>query len=216
MEPQSRAGVLEAVRAGQRTVADVSAAIGLHPNTVRTQLKHLVDEGLLVRQPASPSGRGRPRSEYYPAAGMHGHHADKPVAQVFDDASVDLVVAGFGRLDVPDAEDVTARARRLASRLPPMATDTPDASTSLADLAHILTLLRFDPSVEANRITLRGCPILRVAEPLPHVGCSLHAEVIRARLENTGSPWTARLRPFAIDGRCVVDLSAPGATDEPG
>src|SRR5690625_6457097 len=47
-----------------RPVAELSTALGVHPNTVRTALAELRTAGLVQRDRAPGGGRGRPSYEY--------------------------------------------------------------------------------------------------------------------------------------------------------
>src|SRR5690606_2416661 len=47
-------------RGGVQTVAELAAALELHPNSVRFHLDTLIEHGLVARAPARPDGPGRP------------------------------------------------------------------------------------------------------------------------------------------------------------
>ena len=66
---ESRVRVLEALRVGgSAAVPELAELVGLAPNTVRLHLDQLVDAGLVTRERAEPTGRGRPRQIYSAAA----------------------------------------------------------------------------------------------------------------------------------------------------
>lgn len=61
----SRISLLESLRSGERmTIAELSEAVQLHPNTTREHLARLVDAGFVVCEPEDRRTRGRPRILY--------------------------------------------------------------------------------------------------------------------------------------------------------
>lgn len=61
----SRISLLETLRSGERmTIADLSEAVDLHPNTTREHLARLVDAGFVISEPEQRRTRGRPRILY--------------------------------------------------------------------------------------------------------------------------------------------------------
>lgn len=61
----SRISLLETLRSGERmTIAELSEAVDLHPNTTREHLARLVDAGFVICEPEQRRTRGRPRILY--------------------------------------------------------------------------------------------------------------------------------------------------------
>ncbi len=205
MDAQSRPLVLDAVRSGHHTVAAIAAETGLHANTVRAQLSRLTADGLVQRTTASSVGRGRPVSEYRPSPRMRTTISGRPSTDALQEATLDLVVSGFGTADVPTAEDVDACGRRLANELPEPPPDM-TADESLQDLKATLGALGFDPWLDGSRLTLQRCPLLGLAHSLPNIACGIHAAILRERLARTGGHWQSELRPFHDGGLCLVNV----------
>lgn len=86
------------------TIATVSAASGLHGNTVRDHLDGLVEDGLVRRSTAPARGRGRPALQYL------AHPAEVSRPQLREYAGLAMALAGQlhrSKAD-PRAEAVTA------------------------------------------------------------------------------------------------------------
>ena len=66
----SRVALMDVLRCGQGlTVAELSTAVSLHPNTTREHLSRLIDAGLVTGEPEQRASRGRPRMFYRAAQG---------------------------------------------------------------------------------------------------------------------------------------------------
>ncbi len=182
------------VTSGTATLAELSGALGGHPNTTRVQLEHLVSEGLVheTPRPLAP-GRGRPARSYSPTI--------------------------FGRqiaLEDLDRDDQGALVEAIAEHL----TESPDpVAASLAvgrswgrrlpqDVGLVETLAGqgFTPEETDGTIALRTCPMLNSAERRTRIVCGIHQGMIDAI-----APEPMLLRPFAVPGACLVTRVA----DEP-
>jgi predicted ArsR family transcriptional regulator len=149
------------------TVAEITAAVGVHHTAVRSHLAKLRDAGLITESHAEPTGRGRPKL-LYTADSMFGAERD-PYREL---ASMLARVVREG--STPRA--VGAAAGRDAA--------LHDAATHLDTVDLIEREARdlgFDP-VRRGRpgrpeLVLRHCPFADVAADDPDSVCSLHLGV---------------------------------------
>lgn len=204
----SRAALLETLRAQARptTLAALAHSAGLHENTVREHLDALLGDGLAVRSPAEPSGRGRPawlyeatdadpqeRSENagLVAALAHAIHHGSP-------APVDDAVAA-GR----EWGQYLARQRGAAPQQTP--------ASSRREVVRLFEDLGFAPETDARATSVRltRCPLLEAAHRYPDVVCGVHRGLTQAALEEYGADSDGVvLLPFAEPGACRLHLTA--------
>lgn len=199
------------------TIAELAEVLGGHPNSTRAQLGNLVDAGLVERVEIESGARGRP---------AHGHRLTERGRLVADAVHVarpvstdELVLAMAEHLaTTPDAE-VHARAigRHWAAQLadvpPAGGRRSADPATLPVDqVVSVLTTAGFSPQVDpTGDVALRTCPVLRSARQHPEVVCTMHAEMLRATLEQSGADDVeVGLVPFARDGACLVHLTRAG------
>ncbi|GAA0909969.1 helix-turn-helix transcriptional regulator [Streptomyces thermoalcalitolerans] len=209
-----RREVLDVLRAAARPlgVAETAERIGVHPNTVRFHLDALVAEGMVVRQAEAPSGPGRPRTVYAPRPGMDrgGTRSYRLLARIL-----------LGQLasQGPRAREAATEAGRawggfLVDPLPP--SQPPTAERSAARLLALLDGLGFAPEAEGGgagkapeRIRLRHCPFLELAEEYGQLVCPVHLGLMQGALDGLRAPLTAtRLEPFAEPDSCLAHLAA--------
>lgn len=181
---------------GPLHVEDLSAATGLHPNTVREHLAMLVDVDLVRREPEVRTVRGRPRMIYRATSA-------RDVAEDPD---------ALRRLEL----DI-AQARRAAALVADGADGAGDASVQrtagptrdvLALESH-LDRIGFDPVFEPGELTfhLWRCPFLELARTRQDVVCRLHTELAQGVLEQAdGDHVVERLVPFVGEEHCTLVL----------
>jgi predicted ArsR family transcriptional regulator len=183
------------------TVAEVAAATGLHPSTVRAHLEQLAGSGLLTRHRQPDGSPGRPAWRYQ-AVERPGARADRPYR--------DLAAALIGHL--ARAEDDPHAAGVRAGRDWGRALAAPLGRTAPVDgLVRVLDRLGFTPDVVdredagAAVVYLRSCPFLELAQASPDVVCGVHLGVIGGALGAMGgSAADTTLEPFAVPGACVI------------
>ncbi|MFF1530172.1 helix-turn-helix transcriptional regulator [Cellulomonas sp. NPDC058312] len=220
----SRLEVLHLLRTeGATTVQALAARTGLHGNTLRGHLDHLVADGLASREPEQRAVRGRPRTVYRAAtdAGPDGPGTglDPGPARGLDEAAARagltrLLLAAYGT----PADDVAAAAvaagERMLDVLPGPVARAASAAQAAAQAqrsalhAH-LDRLGFDPEPDADGATVRlwRCPFLDLARARPEVVCAVHLGLARGVLDRVGGPVRAdRLVPFAGPRRCDLHL----------
>ena len=178
----------------RRPLAELVAATGLHPNTVREHLQRLIDAGYVVAETERRSTRGRPRVLYTAATGEA--RASSPIA-------------------AQRAQDAARRGDLLRRVYPTGAAETlaPDALHQLDALVDDLGDAGFDPLVDEVALTvdLTPCPHATSAD---HRGtlCSVHVGLMDAVLSQAGGPLKVDgIAPSCDPAQCVVQLSSQPA-----
>jgi predicted ArsR family transcriptional regulator len=175
------------------TIGVLTEALGGHPNTVRAQLAHLVEQGFATEVSLPAGGRGRPALAFAPTL-----------------AGRQVSLAEPGRDD--HAALVEAVAEQLAA--------TPDPVSAAHDLGRAwgrriapaedgrlfetLGAQGFTPERTADGIALLTCPLLDSALRHPEVVCGMHQGLIDAL-----STERLELVPFAAPGFCLVHAGDP-------
>jgi predicted ArsR family transcriptional regulator len=174
----SRGRVLAHLRQAPATISELSAALELSVNAVRSQLTALERDGLVVVDQPRRAGVGKPAHEYRitPSAGTMTPKAyDTLLGVVLDAAREDSGTEGYAQL-----------LRKVVVRLAgdARASDATFA-TRLAQTRALLATIGADVSVEhaGKRLRLRGtdCPLASVVPAHPEL-CGVLAEVIAQRL----------------------------------
>jgi predicted ArsR family transcriptional regulator len=219
--PRRRA-VLDVLRAAGAPigVTDVAARVGVHPNTARFHLDALVAEGSVERDLGDPSGPGRPRAVYAPRRGMDrgGVRGYRLLSQILLSR---LASTGAG----PEAaEDATESGRAwggfLVDQVPPFR--QPTGQEAVARLTALLDDLGFAPEPVRDpgggvpeRIRLRHCPFLELAEEYSTIVCPLHLGLMQGALAGLRAPVAAtRLEPFAEHDACLAHLTPENPTPD--
>lgn len=213
----TRAEVLHHLRTAGHSlpVAEISAAVGLHPNTTRFHLDALTASGLVVRTVEQRDQPGRPKVLYASASGHRvDHYQDLAAAMVRH-------VAG----DLPDrAERAREAGRAWGDRLR-LEHDPDGTEPPVERLVHVMTDLGYEPAyVEspAPTVVLRPCPFLELVGDDPDTICQLHFG-LACGLVGPDSAWdVAGIEPFVTPSTCLIHLarhpgeaSAPEAGGEP-
>ncbi|MEW2284042.1 helix-turn-helix domain-containing protein [Streptomyces sp. NPDC047841] len=224
-ESPRRREVLEVLRTAPAPlgVAEAARRMGLHANTVRFHLDALVADGLVERRAAAPTGPGRPRTVYTVRPGMDrgGPRDYRLLARMLLSRWAAAADPAGARAEA--METGRAWGRFLVDPLPPYEPATP--GRSVAALLDLLDGLGFAPQPEGEdaangesgrtpeRIRLRHCPFLELAEEQGGLVCPLHLGLMQGALAELGAPLTATsLEPFAAPDSCVAHLAgaAPG------
>lgn len=218
---QSRVDLLRALRESDRplTVAEAATAVGLHTNTARVHLEHLVEVGLAARHREDRDQPGRPRTLYAAAADPEtadapaGHEDYKTLASLL---ARELGAApGAGRAAIEAghrwAEAERATALAMAGRV-----GEPTPRQVVDDVVRIMDGLgfrpRFDP--DGQEILLRRCPFEEVARESRAVVCGVHLGLIEGTVDQLGGGVRVRrLEAFREDDPllCAVRLDEPVA-----
>lgn len=187
---------------GVRELAD---AVDLHPNTAREHLDQLVAAGLVVRDTAQSSGRGRPALRYLaqPEAGEEDPQAYRALAGVLANELAQ-------RPDAPTA--ATKAGERWGHALAYGLPSTPTDGDAVARLVSLLDDAGFAPEApdgSGNTIRLRHCPFGTLARDRRDVVCAVHLGLMRGALHQLGAPLEAvGLEPFVEPSLCLAHLGA--------
>ncbi|MFF7404173.1 helix-turn-helix transcriptional regulator [Streptomyces murinus] len=238
-ESPRRRAVLEVLRAAPAPlgVTETAERLGVHPNTVRFHLDALVAEALVERRAEASTGPGRPRTVYTVRPGM-----DRGGARGYLLLARMLLSRWTSADPAEAREQAMETGREwgrfLVDPLPPF--ERPTAERSVARLLALLADLGFEPEPAAGaapepapgagresvsdpgpgaadenapeRIRLRHCPFLELAEEHGELICPLHLGLIQGALDRLDAPLTAtRLEPFAEPDSCYAHLSAAGS-----
>ncbi|MEU4392124.1 helix-turn-helix domain-containing protein [Kribbella sp. NPDC023855] len=207
-EQPRRQALLEVLRTSDTPlgVTQLADRLRIHPNTVRFHLDALVRDALIDRRLEQPTGPGRPRTVYTPHPGMDrgGQRQYHLLAKIL-----------LGQLSTdPDAGGAAEAAGRtwgghLVDQVAP--TRQPGVAEATHRLTAMMTDLGFAPEPEgdpAERIRLRHCPFLELAEEYSSTLCPLHLGLMRGALTAIRAPITATsLEPFAERDACIAHLS---------
>lgn len=185
------------------TTKELAARVGRHPNTVRVQLQHLADAGLLERRRAAQA-RGRPRQEWAIAAGARPA-GQRP--QAHEQLSLWLARA-IGR--TRRLEDIEAAGREIGREIAP----EPQGRAVADALQDALTALGFAPVRQPInggdvRYVLGNCPYREAVAQNQPVVCMLHRGMTKGMLDRLDR--TATLADFVAkdpySAGCLIDVT---------
>ena len=208
--PEPRLRVLEALtsRSAPATIAELTGALGGHPNTVRSHLRQLVADGLVDRLTLETEGRGRPAHAYAATErGTLSAEASRVARPVATDELISAVAEHLAATPDPE-EHARAIGRIWAGQLLDERSRKVGAQPA-DEVVALLTTAGFSPQVDAasSEIALRTCPVLDSAREHPEVVCTIHEGMLRATLDRSGAETVAvELLPFARPGACLVRL----------
>lgn len=198
-----RGDILAALRAASDplTVREISDQLDLHPNTVRFHMRTLVKTGLVeTAVEAGARGPGRP-----PRLFRAVPQEERPATNQFRFLAEMLVEALAGTSEpVEQAE----RAGREWGRRHAEAARVSDAEFSTDRLNEMLTEIGFEPEPAGpDRIALRHCPFLELAEVDTEIVCAVHKGMMRGALDGWHSPVTVQwLEPLISRDLCLAKL----------
>ncbi len=207
-------------------VDEVATAVGLHVNTVREHLDHLVATEFVGRRSEVRSTRGRPRILYRALPRSAGASMDARAREHL----LGLLLAGYGQPVESPAELAEASGRQWADDLAAAAADaatgptTPRPDTTPPEWAQMAALeqhfeeLGFEPDADlgADQVHLRRCPVRDLACARTEIVCSVHLGLARGVLANVEGPLQAdRLEPFVDHDHCVLHLTRTGGSAVP-
>ncbi len=197
--------VLAVVRAAAEplTIEEISAATGLHVNTVRGHLEVLLAAESIAREHPADRRPGRPRWLY-----RYATPDPSPYQRLAEALSAELA-------QVQDPALAAATAERWAHSLPQVPpAATPDEAISGA--AEALTALGFAAEISpvGDAISVRQCPFAALVSENPVI-CDIHASLIDSLLEQTGQPVRLdTLKVWAGPGACVATFRRPDLEPE--
>jgi len=213
---ERRRQVLDVIHraAGPASVGEVANRLGVHPNTARFHLEALVSAGVLERTSDHPTGPGRPPVGYQPRPGL-ARGAVRHYRTL-----AEILLSHLSATNNDPAAAATAAGRvwgaHLVARPPPFR--TVDRAQAVDHLVAMLDDLDFAPEPATgdnrgdggppDRIKLRHCPFLELAEQYRDVVCPLHLGLMQGALAELDAPITvSSLQPFAKPSACLAHLA---------
>lgn len=210
MTSTRRREVLEAIRDsdGPLTLAAVADLLGVHANTVRFHVEHLLESGQLEQVDVEHHGTGRPPAHYRAARRMDpaGPRQYRMLAEI-------LLAALPGGQDRSERALAAGRAwgRGLADATNDATSSPPETLVGLLDRVGFAPQRRTGGGVD--QIALRHCPFLELAQDRSDVVCPVHLGLMQGALERWGSDVTAtRLEPFVEPDLCLAHLGTTKGT----
>ncbi len=183
-------------------VRDLSSALDLHPNSVREQLRVLVDAGLVSCEVSAPSGRGRPRLLYAPRPVPDAEQPYRVLARVLAEQ--------LERSPDPSAIAIEAGERWGAAMAGPIGAPL-DAGEARDRLVRLLDGAGFAPEARgetSDPIRLGRCPFEPLARDHRTVVCGVHLGLMRGVLREYGAPIDAvELHPHAEADVCLAHVA---------
>jgi predicted ArsR family transcriptional regulator len=204
-------GAVQRATDGAAGVPDIAGQLGIHPNTARFHLEALVSAGVLERVAEPPTGRGRPRVGYRarPGSARGDVRRYRLLAEI-------LLGQVSATSDDPSAT-ATAVGRSWGAHLVPHPAPPPEMITREEATTRLITMLDdldFAPEpvsegpAPPDRVRLRHCPFLELAEPHRDLVCPLHLGLMQGALNELRAPVTVTsLEPFAEPSACVARLT---------
>lgn len=204
----SRARIIaELAEGGPLDTRELSARVGLHPNTVRVHLGVLADARMVEAETLPPQGRGRPRIAYRAVGepGDDGGRRYRLLAEILTS-----LVARDGAEGADRLEGVGEAWGRHLAASPPPSVEFSDAE-AVERLLALLAEVGFRPELATDRqrrILMRPCPFLELARRYQEVVCPIHLGLMRGALAELGATTRASgLEPFVRDDLCVAHLT---------
>jgi len=197
---------LELARAARpMATAEVSEALGLHPNTVRPHLERMRDVGLLQVEIDARGEVGRPQHRYSLAEDAPSLGFEPPMMPYLASMLVRLAEQTGARGE--DAFEVgREQGRAEASRYR-------SAPSCIEALVAELGRQGFDPLVTADDvgetalIAFAHCPYRELAEQHHELVCSLHRGIVEGFVDTMGDAEVTEFRSLAHVPSCQVAVS---------
>jgi predicted ArsR family transcriptional regulator len=201
--PGRRREVLALLKAAAapRSIAELAAELGIHPNTVRFHLDALVESGDVEHAAAAVGGRGRPAQRFRAVRRMDP-------AGPRDYLVLARLLAGTLARTPDGVALATAAGHELGRRL--AAEDPADDDRPMGRMLSLLDRLGFQAEQRTDGdIVLHSCPFLEVAHERPGIVCGAHLGLMRGALEQwTTAAVITDLNAFAEPDACIAYLTA--------
>ena len=189
--------------------AEVSEALGLHPNTVRPHLERMREVGLLQVEIHGRGEVGRPQHRYSPSpqAPSLGFEPPMPPMMPFLASMLVRLAEQVGATGTDAFEIGRDQGRAEASRYTA-------APSCIEALVAELDRMGFEPGVRAAAdgetalISFSHCPFDALADEHPEVVCSLHRGMVEGFVDAMGDADVADFRSRAHHPSCQVAVSA--------
>jgi predicted ArsR family transcriptional regulator len=187
------------------SVAEMSARLSLHANTIRPHLRRLEEAGLVTHEIRKGGSAGRPRTLYL-------------VSEPADEESRDYRLLAEMLCGLVTGKRAMQRAQEMArdwgaylvAQGKPKPGSRPPSGINLAMLQDAMARAGFDPrfrrtGTKAVEITLRACPFRDLADEHRELVCTLHRGLLEGIVAGVSPPLGLRsFRPFVERNRCLV------------
>lgn len=207
----TRAEVLHHLRQAGRPVpvAEISEAVGLHPNTARFHLDSMVATGLVSRTVEERSQPGRPKVLYASVGGRRADH--------YQDLAAALVQHFAG--DLPDRLERARTAGRAWGDQLRVERDPAGVQEPVERLVTVMGDLGYDPDFvdePSPAVVLRPCPFLDLVGTDAGTICELHFGLASGLL-GPDPGWTVTgIEPMVTPTTCLIHLAARDRTADAG
>ncbi|HEY3995731.1 MAG TPA: helix-turn-helix domain-containing protein [Mycobacterium sp.] len=196
------------------SIAAIAEVLGVHPNTVRFHLDTLVGDGQVEHVELDRKGPGRPPLMFQAVRQMDrgGTRHYRLLAEVLATAFANEPDAGAKALAAG-----RAWGRKLDSGIEAPPADATSADDAINHLVDVLDDLGFAPERQEvdgqQRVGLRHCPFLELAENRTSVVCPVHLGLMQGAMETWKAPVSVdRLEAFVEPDLCVAHLVRRKAT----
>ena len=182
-------------RAPGASLPELAESAGVHLNTARPHVAALEAAGVLVREHATPAGRGRPRVGYRLAGDWSPPTADfLGLAELLGAA---VLRSGQGPNEL----------RELGLEWGRYLRGRPGTHDLEVDLPRALERLGFHAQIEGTSLQLSACPCRRVIPDRPELVCELAVAVVDGVLAGGGSDRRVGARHHDTEARrCSIRL----------
>src|ERR1700758_5406168 len=195
------------------SIAAIADRLGVHANTVRFHLDSLVADDQVEQVEHGRNAPGRPPLMFRAIRQMDrgGTRHYRLLAEI-------LITALAAERDPRAKAMAVGRAwgRKLDSTLESLPTEAKSAEEATADLVGLLDELGFAPERRTSngeqRVGLRHCPFLELAETRASIVCPIHLGLMQGALETWAAPVTVdRLDAFVEPDLCLAHITPVGA-----
>ena len=208
--------VLEAMaNLGQpATITELAAKMSVHPNTVRQQLKLLLESGHVAKESKRDGQYGRPAATFRPTVSLDFVISEDEELDPLTEEYLSLTGAFADylvRTNAAPTKEALVIGRMWGRSLAKMQKMSRSASPR-AQLTALFDRMGFTPQkskTDENLILLRTCPLITQARRKPEVICQLHQGVAEGALESLGhSTNGVQVIPWATQGACHLLLDS--------
>lgn len=201
------------------TITELAAKMNVHPNTVRQQLKLLLESGHVVKESKKEGQFGRPAATFRPTVSLDFVISEDeeldPLTEEYlslTDAFADYLV----RTNTSPAKEALVIGRMWGRSLAKMQKLSRSASPR-SQLIALFDRMGFTPQkskTDENLVLLRTCPLITQARRTPEVICMVHQGVAEGALESLGHPSKGvKVVPWATQGACHLFLNSATAPE---
>ena len=189
-------------------VSAVAEHVGLHLNTARFHLEHLVRQGLVERTVEPRTTPGRPRNLY---RAVHRPSVEQRSYRLLAEILARSLTEPVTRPAQAACAAGRLHGRTMVDPVPGRRRST--VGTAVAGLVDVLDDVGFAPELvtagRGRRILLRHCPFLEAARQNTEVVCAVHLGLMQGVLDTLRAPVVAeRLEPFVTPDLCIAHLAS--------